>query len=60
MVTTSKSDVTAGDDFNPTPLADNAEVVMERRIVARSSSGDPVETAQECFRRVARNLAEAD
>ena len=60
MVTTSKSDVTAGDDFNPTPLAENAEVVMERRIVARSSSGDPVETAQECFRRVARNLAEAE
>ncbi len=60
MVTTSKSDVTAGDDFNPTPLADNAEVVMERRIVARSSSGDPIETAQECFRRVARNLAEAE
>jgi ribonucleoside-diphosphate reductase alpha chain len=60
MVTTSKSNVTSGDDFMPTSLAENAEVVMDRRIVARNNSGDPTETAQECFRRVARNLAEAE
>ena len=60
MVTISKYHVTSGDDFMPTPLAENAEVVMERRIVARNNSGDPTETAQECFRRVARNLSEAE
>ena len=60
MVTTSKSNVTSGDDFMPTQLSENAEVVMDRRIVARNNSGDPTETSQECFRRVAHNLAEAE
>jgi ribonucleoside-diphosphate reductase alpha chain len=46
--------------FEPTPLSDNAVVVMERRITARNDRGDSIETPDECFRRVARNLAEAE
>ena len=33
---------------------------MERRIVARDDRGDPIETPDECFRRVARNLSQAE
>jgi ribonucleoside-diphosphate reductase alpha chain len=46
--------------FEPAPLSDNAMVVMERRIMARNDQGDAIETPDECFRRVARNLAEAE
>ncbi|MBI2766459.1 MAG: vitamin B12-dependent ribonucleotide reductase [Chloroflexi bacterium] len=48
------------DGFEPTPLSENAVVVMERRIMARDSEGDALETPDECFRRVARNLADAE
>ncbi|MGE5594448.1 MAG: ribonucleotide reductase N-terminal alpha domain-containing protein, partial [Hyphomicrobiales bacterium] len=48
------------EDFKPTPLSENAIVVMERRIMQRNDQGDPVETPDECFRRVARNLADAE
>ena len=61
MVTTSEpvpESAVAG--FTPAPLAENAVVVMERRIVARDDTGNPVETPDECFRRVARNLSQAE
>jgi ribonucleoside-diphosphate reductase alpha chain len=48
------------DGFKPTPLSDNAKVVMERRITARNDQGESIETPDECFRRVAKNLAEAE
>jgi ribonucleoside-diphosphate reductase alpha chain len=44
----------------PPALSDNAVVVMERRIMARDAEGNPIETPEQCFRRVARNLAEAE
>ena len=61
MVTTSKpAPESALAGFTPVPLAENAVVVMERRIVARDDTGNPVETPDECFRRVARNLSQAE
>lgn len=42
------------------PLSENARTVMERRIVARDGNGDPVETPDQCFRRVANNIAGAE
>ncbi len=59
MVSISSTSTTSG-GFEPNPLSDNAIVVMERRIMARNDKGDAVETPQECFRRVAHNLAEAE
>ncbi|MFN0145242.1 MAG: ribonucleotide reductase N-terminal alpha domain-containing protein, partial [Dehalococcoidia bacterium] len=47
-------------DFRPAVLSENARVVMDRRITARNDRGDSIETPDECFRRVARNLAEAE
>jgi len=41
-------------------LADNARVVLERRYLAKDSEGRPVETPEEMFRRVARNIAQAE
>lgn len=46
--------------FSPSPLSDNALVVLERRIMARNDKGDPVEAPQDCFRRVAVNLSAAE
>ena len=61
MVTSMPKDVdlTPG-GFEPTPLSDNAVVVMERRITARNDKGDSIETPDECFRRVARNRTDGD
>ena len=41
-------------------LSDNARVVLERRYLARDSEGQPVETPEEMFRRVAHNIAQAE
>ncbi|MDP3063649.1 MAG: vitamin B12-dependent ribonucleotide reductase [Chloroflexota bacterium] len=41
-------------------LSKNAQVVLERRYLAKDKEGVVVETADEMFRRVARNLAQAD
>ena len=60
MVTTSEPTPETGAGFVPTPLSENAVVVMERRIVARDDEGDPIETPDQCFRRVARNLSQAE
>ena len=61
MVTTSEpTPETGAGGFVPATLSDNARVVMERRIVARDENGDPIETAEQCFQRVARNLSEAE
>ncbi|HMO95467.1 MAG TPA: vitamin B12-dependent ribonucleotide reductase [Tepidiformaceae bacterium] len=47
-------------DFEPTPLSENAKVVMERRIARRNEQGDAVETPDQVFQRVANNLAQAE
>src|SRR6185295_5302323 len=61
MVTTSRNEFDLGSgEFEPTPLSENARVVMERRISERNDQGDSIEAPDECFRRVARNLAEAE
>jgi ribonucleoside-diphosphate reductase alpha chain len=61
MVTTSRPEFEMNaEGFHPAPLSENAVVVMERRIMARNDSGDAIETPDQCFRRVAHNLAEAE
>ncbi len=41
-------------------LSDNARVVLERRYLAKDAEGRPAETPEEMFRRVARNVAQAE
>jgi|CXWL01.1.fsa_nt_gi ribonucleoside-diphosphate reductase alpha chain len=41
-------------------LSDNARVVLERRYLTKDGRGKPVETPVQLFRRVARNIAEAE
>ncbi len=41
-------------------LSPNARVVLERRYLAKDADGRPMETPEELFRRVARNIAEAE
>ena len=41
-------------------LSDNARIVLERRYLAKDSSGAPVETPEELFRRVAHNIAQGE
>jgi len=41
-------------------LAENARVVLERRYLAKDSEGEIIETPDQLFRRVARNLAQAE
>ncbi len=60
MVTSSEPTPDTGAAFEATPLSENAVVVMERRIVARNDTGDAIETPDECFQRVARNLSQAE
>jgi len=60
MVTTTHDIPGLGGDFQPAELSHNAKVVIERRIAKRNEQGDAVETPDEVFRRVARNLAEAE
>ncbi|MGI8925839.1 MAG: vitamin B12-dependent ribonucleotide reductase [Tepidiformaceae bacterium] len=61
MVTTSHAENQPGSGgFEPETLSENAIVVMERRIMARNDQGEPIEEPQECFQRVARNLARAE
>lgn len=60
MVTTTRDLTGLGGEFEPAELSPNAKVVIERRIAKRNELGDAVETPDEVFRRVARNLAEAE
>jgi ribonucleoside-diphosphate reductase alpha chain len=41
-------------------LSDNARVVLERRYLAKDDAGNPVETPEDLFHRVARNIAQAE
>ena len=61
MVTTSSETHGFGGsgDFQPAELSENAKVVIERRIARRDDQGDAVETPDQVFLRVARNLAES-
>ena len=42
------------------PISENARAVLERRYLIRDEHGDPVETVEELFRRVAGAIAAAD
>jgi ribonucleoside-diphosphate reductase alpha chain len=42
------------------PLSENALRVLERRYLKRDTEGNVVEVAEDMFRRVARNIAQAD
>ncbi|HLZ68838.1 MAG TPA: adenosylcobalamin-dependent ribonucleoside-diphosphate reductase [Dehalococcoidia bacterium] len=41
-------------------LSENARVVLERRYLAKDDDGQPIETPEQLFRRVAGNLAQAE
>ncbi|MBI5144076.1 MAG: hypothetical protein HZA30_03310, partial [Candidatus Omnitrophica bacterium] len=41
-------------------LSENAKKVLEKRYLKKDGSGNPVETAEDMFRRVAKNIATAD
>jgi ribonucleoside-diphosphate reductase alpha chain len=41
-------------------LSENARVVLERRYLAKDDAGNPVETPEELFHRVAHNIAQAE
>ncbi len=42
------------------PLSENARVVLERRYLAKDAEGRPLETPEQMFARVARNIAQAE
>jgi ribonucleoside-diphosphate reductase alpha chain len=42
------------------PITENAKVVIERRIAKKDKEGNPLETAEDVFTRVADNVAKAD
>ncbi|MDO8612145.1 MAG: ribonucleotide reductase N-terminal alpha domain-containing protein, partial [Dehalococcoidia bacterium] len=42
------------------PLSENARVVLERRYLAKDAAGQPLETPEQMFARVARNIAQAE
>ena len=44
----------------PSPLSDNARVVLERRYLAKDARGKLTETPEQLFRRVAHNIALAE
>ncbi|MFQ5826393.1 MAG: adenosylcobalamin-dependent ribonucleoside-diphosphate reductase, partial [Dehalococcoidia bacterium] len=44
----------------PVPLTENARRVLERRYLKRDSQGNPDETPEDLFRRVAGNIASAE
>jgi ribonucleoside-diphosphate reductase alpha chain len=41
-------------------LTENSRIVLERRYLVKDENGAPCETPEEMFRRVARNIAQAD
>jgi len=44
----------------PAPLSPNAITVLKRRYLAKNVAGQPIETPQQMFRRVADNIAQAE
>lgn len=60
VISTSQELGNSADGFEPATLSENAIVVMERRITQRDDQNDSVETPDGCFRRVARNLSQAE
>ena len=42
------------------PISENAKAVLERRYLARDEQGQPTETVDGLFRRVANAVAEGD
>ncbi len=42
------------------PISENAKAVLERRYLVRDDQGQPTETVDGLFRRVANAIAEAD
>ncbi len=47
-------------DNNSLSLSENAIRVLHKRYLAKNEKGEVIETAEEMFRRVARNIAQAD
>jgi ribonucleoside-diphosphate reductase alpha chain len=45
---------------NEARLSENARIVLERRYLKKDDNGRPVETPEDMFRRVAKNIASAD
>jgi len=60
MVIETTSVTVNGSSELPLNLSENARIVLERRYLAKDDSGDLSETPEELFRRVARNLAQAE
>lgn len=48
------------DDLPPARLSDNARIVLAKRYLKKDEAGEPVETPETMFWRVARVIAEAD
>ena len=48
------------DGDQPATLTDNARTVLARRYLRKNDEGNPVETPDQMFRRVAANLSQAD
>src|SRR5210317_152599 len=42
------------------PLSNNARIVLEKRYLKKDDSGNPIESPENMFQRVARSVAEAD
>ncbi len=58
-ISTSESTQEAS-NYRPKDISDNALVVLEKRYLLRSSSGEITETPNELFRRVAKAIAKPD
>ena len=43
-----------------TKLSDNAVKVLEKRYLKKDDNGKPIETPEDLFRRVAKNIATAE
>ncbi|UCF88022.1 MAG: vitamin B12-dependent ribonucleotide reductase [bacterium] len=49
-----------GSTLAPVELSENARVVLAKRYLKRDEEGNPLETAEDLFRRVADNIAQAE